>query len=151
MKQITNWTYNDIALYAKGWYERKDLFQDLSQIFCKIYGYMPENLHEVAHMMLIALDSISAQLETGEKVWWDSYARIFEDVDHRVDFYDMDRDTAIISTVLSIVQGLDRKDIALKKPVYSKHGYFRMRGPKSMTYAQMNREAEKYFEKEGNA
>lgn len=148
MKQITNWTYNDIALYAKGWYERKDLFKDMSYIFCEIYGYMPDNMHDIAHMMLLILDDLTSHLEPGEKVWWDSYARIFEDVDHRVDFYDMDRDTAIISTVLSIVQGLDRKDVVLNKPVYSKHGYFRMRGLKSMTYAQMNREAERFFGEE---
>lgn len=162
MLQITNWTYNDIALYAKGWYERKDLFKDMSHIFCKIYGYMPDNMHDIAHMMLLALDSISEHLEPGEKVWWDSYARVFEDVDHRVDFYNMDRDTAIVSTVLSIVMGLERKDIAMKKPVYGKKEYFRsspglfaseedVRKNRTKTYAQMNREAEKYFEKEGKA
>lgn len=160
MKQITNWTYNDIALYAKGWYERKDLFKDMAYIFCKIYGYEPDNMHDIAHMMLLVMDSLSEHLEHGEKIWWDSYARLFEDIDHRVNFYDMDRDTATVYAVLSIVQGLDRRDIALKKPVYGKHEYFR-KGPclfateedirknRTKTYAQMNREAEKFFGEEG--
>ncbi len=160
MKQITNWTYNDIALYAKGWYERKDLFKDMSHIFCKIYGYMPDNMHDIAHMMLLILDDLASHLEPGEKVWWNSYSRIFEEVDNRMTGYDMDRDTAITMTVLSIVQQLSRHDIGLKKPVYGKKEYFRshpglfaseedVRKNRTKTYAQMNREAEKFFGEEG--
>ena len=162
MIHITNWAYNDVALYAKGWYERKDLFQDMSYIFSKIYGYHPDNMHDIAHMMLLLLDDLAQHVEPGEKVWWNSYSRIFEEVDNRVNGYNLDRDTAITLTVLSIVQQLGRNEIGLKRPYYGKKEYFRaghgifatdedIRKDRSKTYKQMNREAERFFGEEGKA
>ena len=156
MKQITDWRYNDIALYAKGWYEPKDLFQDMGHIFEKIYGYFPDNMHEIARMMLRVLDDLRSYLEPGEQVWWDSFSGFFDNLERRS--YDYDINTAIVYEVIAIVQGIERRNIVMSKPVFGKKEYFRMgcglivtyedkRKNQTKTYKQMNKEAEKHFGK----
>ena len=61
---ITNYKYKDIILYAKGWYERKDIVEDLSYLFSQIYGWNPSECDGeytttcVANYMLLILDDL---------------------------------------------------------------------------------------------
>ena len=57
---------------------------------------------------------------------------------------------AIICLVLSILLEIERGEVELRKPVYGKKCHFRLGGmcekyPISMTYASMNKIAEKAF------
>lgn len=153
---IVNFTFNDIVLYSKGWYERKgNVVDDLGYLLSQVYGYYPVEEGEVAMYMLAVLDRLYEELrEDGVRLdemrWYASHKRFENEIRYRVSFYGYSRDMAIIYLVLSILQGLDRSEIVLNKPVYGKKCHFRMGGlfnkfPISMTYAEMNRIAERAF------
>lgn len=61
---IKNFTFNDIVLYAKGWYARSEnIVADLGYLLSKIYGWTPTREHDVAKMMLRALDKLYIELD----------------------------------------------------------------------------------------
>lgn len=157
---IRNFTYNDIVLYAKGWYERSDnICDDLGYLLDEIYGWCPIEEDEVARYMLHVLDSLYDELQKdGVDIrlngrWYGSHKRFEEEVRHRMVMYKQTRDKAIIYLVLSILQELTKDEIELKKPVYGKKCHFRMgqlfggRFPISMTYTTMNKVASKMFDR----
>ena len=157
---IRNFTYNDIVLYSKGWYERSDnICDDLGYLLDEIYGWCPIEEDEVAMYMLHVLDKLYDELQKdGVDIrlngrWYGSYKRFEEEVRHRMVMYKQTRDKAIIYLVLSILQELSRDEIELKKPVYGKKCHFRMgqlvggRFPISMTYTTMNKVASKMFDR----
>ena len=156
MKQITDFKYNDVVLYAKGWYERSgNICEDLDYIFSKIYGWTQPTEQEVSHRMMIVLDRLYEAADVTKKdcpyCWYMSHALFEEEVRKRISLYkDCSRDMAIVLTVLSILQGLSKDDIKLNAPHYGKKEHFRMgslcgKNPISMTYTEMNRLAQQMF------
>jgi len=158
MKPLGDWHFNDLALYAKGWYERKDLVEDMKHIFEMIYGYSPENKHELVRMMFQVLDRLHDHLEPGDRYWWTSFVSLDDQITRNICIYNEDRDEAIIHTVLSILMEMDASVLCMKKPVYSKKMYFRkgpglcashedVRKSRTVTYKQMNEDASRFFDK----
>lgn len=153
---IKNFTFNDIVLYAKGWYERsEDIIADLGYLLSKIYGWTPTREHDVAMMMLRVLDKLYVELDLSRNAsqrWYASHFQYEEEIEHRMSLYGYSRDKAIIALVLCILQGLERTEIELKAPHYGKKEHFRMgclfgKTPISMTYKEMNKHAEQMFKK----
>lgn len=155
MKRITNFTFNDIVLYSKGWYERKFICEDLDYLFLKIYGWTTPNEREVAHRMMRVLDCLykaaEVTIDDCPRGWLMSHTAFDEEVTKRRLLYPgCTRDMAIIYTVMSILQGLTKDEIKLNPPHFGKKEHFRMgmligEWPKSMTYTEMNRRAQKAF------
>ena len=154
---IKNFLYNDIVLYAKGWYERSEnICEDLDYFFSQIYGWTSAREDEVAHRMMIVLDRLYEAADVFSRTnrpygWYISHASFEEEVRKRMSLYhDCSRDMDIIFTVLSVLQGLSKEEIELEPPFYGKHEHFRMgslfgKNPISMTYKEMNRRAEQMF------
>ena len=153
---IKDFTFNDIVLYAKGWYERsEDIVADLGYLLSKIYAWTPTREHDVAMMMLRVLDKLYIELELSRNTcpkWYASHFQYEEEIEHRMSLYECSRDKAIITLVLCILQGLERTEIELNPPHYGKKEHFRMgclfgKNPISMTYKEMNKRAEQMFKK----
>ena len=153
---ITNFTFNDIVLYAKGWYQRSEkICEDLDYLFSKIYGWTSPREEEVSHRMMIVLDRLYEAAEVTPKKcpwgWYMSHASFEEEIRKRMSLYNnCSRDMAIILTVLSVLQGLSKDEIKLNRPHYGKKEHFRMGSlfgdnPISMTYTEMNNRAAKMF------
>ena len=142
---IENFTYNDIILYAKGWYKREDIVKDLAYIFGQIYGWVSESEHEIAYKMLRVIDRIDEELKD-TKYQRVNLQRFYSEVhDHYVCLYNVSFDMGIILWCLSRMLELNREYIKLNPPHYGKKEHFRMDGKPSMTYAEMNRIAKKMF------
>lgn len=151
---ITNFVYNDIVLYSKGWYYKNgNILEDLGYLFSKIYAWTPKTEKEIGHMMLIVLDKLCEQLDTPISPYrfYNKHSLFMEEIQNRMRMYNQSMDMAIIYLVRGILQGLSREEIKLNKPHYGKKEYFRMGTlfgkipPISMTYTEMNRMAAKTF------
>ena len=153
---ITNFRYNDIVLYSKGWYEKSgNIAEDLDIIFQKIYGYSDSDEKAIAHKMLMVLDRLYEE----KNIKFDSnshlhcFVGLYEEISRYMWLYDISRDMALIMVVLSILSQLSKDEIKLKAPHYGKKEPFRLgkmfgdKYPISMTYKEMNRIAEKTFGK----
>lgn len=156
MKQIKDFTYNDIVLYAKGWYERSNnICEDLDYLFSKIYGWTSPREDEVSHRMMIVLDRLYEDADVNKiernNCWYMSHSKFEDEVRKRISLYkNCTRDMAIILTVLSVLQGLSKEEIKLNRPHYGKSEHFRMgslcgKNPISMTYTEMNNRAIRMF------
>lgn len=154
---ITNFVYNDIVLYAKGWYEKSDnISSDLGYLFSKIYAWTPKSDEEVAHFMLITIDTLYEQLgvsftTNGYGKYNNSFASFHEEIKRRMHLYNVSYEKAIILWTMSILMQLDKEQIKLNAPKYGKKEHFRMgrafggKYPISMTYTEMNRRAKQVF------
>lgn len=150
---ITDFKYNDIVLYCKGWYRKNDnILEDLGYLFSQIYGWTPTKESEIAHMMLVALDRLYEELEVpiNSYRFYNKHALFKEEVQKRMNIYEQSMDMAIICLVRSIFQGLSKDEIKLTTPHYGKKEHFRLgslfgKYPVSMTYTEMNRIALKAF------
>ena len=146
-------TYSDVVLYAKHWYERNDLIEDLGYIFSKIFGWTPDREHEIAEMMLMVLDAfyekVGIQLNGKEDGFWNnSFQSFYRAIRERATFYNISYDRAVIKHVLSILSRSPREALTklhIKPPHYGKKEHFRMDGKPSMTYKEMNRIAKETF------
>ena len=151
MKQIVDFIYNDIVLYAKGWYERIDLYEDLGYLLSKIYGWTPKRDDELAYFMLNILERIyEAQDKKFSSGYLCSFASFWNEVNRYSDIYECTYNRAIILLVLSRLQGLSGEEIKLNPPHFGKKEHFRMGmlfgdWPKSMTYKEMNNRVAKLF------
>ena len=154
---ITNFLYNDTVLYAKGWYEKSDnILNDLGYLFSKIYAWTPKSEEEVAHFMLITIDTLYEQLGVSFTTnsygrYNNSFASFHEEINRRMRLYEVSYEKAIILWAISILMQLDKEQIKLNAPKYGKKEHFRMgrafggKYPISMTYAEMNRRAKQMF------
>lgn len=149
---ITNWKYNDVALYAKGWYERTDIIKDLSYLFSKVYGWMPNEEHaeaDIANFMLRIVDNL---IENKIHVMFPctTCSGLISEIKHYSSLYELSFDMATIRLVLSILLDISREDIKLNPPHFGRSEHFRLgcigkRYPISMTYTTMNKHAQKAF------
>lgn len=150
---IKDFIFNDIVLYAKGWYQRSEnIVDDLGYLFSKIYGWQPTTEKEVADFMVRVLDKLYEQKEITFKA--DSNMHCFtgfhNEVNRRMSIYNVSYNRAVILLVLSELQQLSVDEIKLKAPHFGKKEHFRMgmlfgEWPKSMTYKEMNKRAQKAF------
>lgn len=151
MKPIENFTYNDIVLYAKGWYEKTDLYEDLGYLLSKIYGWTPKRDDELAHFMLDVLERIyEAQDKKFSSGYLCSFTSFWNEVNRYSDIYECTYNRAIILLVLGRLQGLTKDEIKLNPPHYGKKEHFRLgcllgKYPISMTYTEMNRRVQQMF------
>ena len=159
MKRIENFLYNDIVLYAKGWYRSKgnETWKDLAYFFGEIYAWTPQCESEVSLLMLKILEKLYIEFELDrnpEKIcgkWYASPFTLEQEIRKTMIFYNCNRDNATIIVVLEVLMNMSNDEIKLNKPVYSKKNPFRLGGaftnyPVSMTYSEMNRIASKYFD-----
>lgn len=153
MKQVENFTFNDVVLYAKGWYykEGNTIVQDLYHILGEIYLMPVENEKEVARIMLIALDEflelrgVSFDSNANGK-YYNGFSAFHNAVERKMHSYNVvSHDMATILVVLEVFNRLGRDEIKLKRPVYGKKMYFRMPRPISTTYKEMNKIAIEMF------
>ena len=146
-------TYSDVVLYAKYWYERNDLIDDLGYIFSNIFGWKSDCEHEIAQMMLMALDAfyekVGIQLNRKEDGFWNnSFESFYRAIRERATFDNNSYDRAVIKHVLSILSRSPKdalKKLNIKPPHFGKKEHFRMNGKQSMTYKEMNRIAKETF------
>ena len=156
MKKITDFPFNDIVLYAKGWYERTDnVFEDIKKCIKQDNHYNVwdgMSKRDICSLMLRCLDKIYSYLDEDDKKcqrWLYSHAAFLEKIEHNMNFYGNTYEEAIVYAVLSILAELTIDEIELKAPKYGK-GYRRIGGmftdyPISMTYKEMNKIAQKAF------
>lgn len=169
MEKITNFEWNDLVLYSKGWYDNntntEDEFFNRIETIIKMNGnrsyYDKMSREEIMHMMLNAHRQIISRLNDDEKQtpFWAATPETFyqqvKDWMRRAEWYyntKISFDYATARVILDVMSQLTLEQIDLKKPVYGK-GRLRMgtmfgeTRPISLTYTQMNREAEKVFGK----
>lgn len=141
---IEDFRYNDIILYAKGWYKRTDIVKDLAYLFRQVYGWVDENERDIAHKMLRVMDRINEELKDTnyQQV---NLQRFYDEVHNDVCLYKVSFDMGIILWSMSQMMQLGKEHIKLNPPHYGKKEHFRMNGKPSMTYAEMNRIANKMF------
>lgn len=147
---ITDFTYNDIVLYCKGWYQRTNVIDDLAYLFSKVYGWAPENETEVAKMMLRVIDKL---YEAKEVKFSDShgFSSFYDRVQNNMRLYESSFDMAVIRNCMSVLMELPREEIKLNPPHFGKKEHFRLgmllgSYPISQTYTEMNRIVKKSFE-----
>lgn len=153
MEKIKNFVFNDVVLYAKYWYEHTNIIDDLGYIFGEIYG-LPSDMTEaeVAEISLRVLDKLCEEYHARgiHNKWYMSFYQFENKVSNNKGLYECSRELAVIRTVLSILCDMELTDIELNKPVFGKDKHFRLgnmfiKYPKSMTYTNMNKHAEKFF------
>ena len=158
MEKITDFAFNDVVLYSKGWYERTgDIFADLKACFEEDnrYNTWPGMTpRDICRLMLICLEKVYDHLDDEDKKngrWLCSHAAFLDKIEHNMKFYENTYEEAIVYAVLSILGCMSRDEIELKKPVYGKGrrriGEMFRATPKSMTYTEMNRRAAAVFDK----
>ena len=156
MQKITNFRFNDIVLYAKGWYQRTDnIFEDIKKCieednYYNVWNKMSER--DICSVMLKCLDNIYEYLDDNDKKngrWLYKHSAFLDKIEHNMKFWGNTYEEAIVYTILSILGELSVDEIELKKPKYGK-GRRRLGGmfndyPISMTYKEMNKIAQKTF------
>lgn len=157
---IENFAFNDLVLYAKGWYKRTDLLSDLGYIFGNIYAWVPTTEEEIARLMLMAIDELYTQL--GMKFdsqhygrYRNSFSAFYDEIGRRMKLYNLSFNMAIILFGLSIFAGLERSLLKLNPPHFGKKEHFRLgmmlgEYPISQTYTEMNRIVNNFFKEDTN-
>ena len=159
MEKIKDYTFNDIILYAKGWYKGTDnICEDLGYFFSKIYWVSDYNEGTIAMRMLRLLDDIYNKLSLNRNPehlagkWLATHTQFEGEVKRLMMLYNFNRDMAIIHAVLGVLHSMTCDEIELNPPKYGKKERFRMGCigydfPISQTYKEMNRIAQKFFAK----
>ena len=146
---IKNFIFNDIVLYCKGWYQTPKgdtMLDDLSYLFSKIYAWTPKTEEDIAHFMIIVLDTLYEN-----KKFNNDFSNLFNEVKRNMRLYQCSFDMAIILYISSVLQRLSIDEIKLNAPHYGKKEHFRLgmiigEYPISQTYTEMNRIAQKAFD-----
>lgn len=142
---ITDFIYNDIVLYCKGWYYKDgNMLEDLGYLFSKIYGWVPTTIKEIAYFMLRAYTDYL--YESGETHNYDAYqdwlTRFHREINDYMCLYHCDFNMACIRWVKFNFVQVGMKTIKLNRPIYNKKQYFRLGGKyankQGMTYKHMN-------------
>lgn len=159
MERIENFTFNDIVLYAKGWYKGSgDICEDLGYFFSKVYWVYNKDEAHIAMLMLRLLDNIYNKLQLNRNPehiagkWLATHIQFECEILRLMNLYDYNRHQAIIHAVLGVLHSMTRDEIKLNPPTFGKKERFRLgcigvEYPISQTYKEMNRIAKKYFEK----
>ena len=169
MEKITNFEWNDLVLYSKGWYDNNTNTE--TEFFNRIEEVIKLNTNrsycdkmsrdDIMKMLFNAHGQIVSHLTDEEKkspYWCATPKYFYEAVKgwmRRAEWYynqSISLDYATARVILDIMSDMTTEQIEMKKPVYGK-GRLRIGTlfgepkPISFTYTQMNREAEKVFGK----
>ena len=151
MKQITNFRFNDVVLYAKGWYEHTENFMKDLEKYIRMnndYWYPKEMSDtDIMNYMLKALDIVYAHCDAEElknHFLYHSHGAFLERVRYKQSFFNVSFEYAACLIVYGILQGLDRSQIELNAPRYDKKhryggGLFSKKSTHGMTYKEMYR------------
>ena len=161
MAAIENYEWNDVILYAKGWYERSgNVFADIAECIkrnANRYIIIPkteERLKEFAvYWLLFVLDDLHSKFnvdEHSEGFWLYGYHNFYSKVLNRQSFFELTHEEAVCWCVLEVFMMLDSKKVKLNRPVYKRGerriGSLSGNHPISMTYKHMNDIAKRIFE-----
>lgn len=159
MDKIKDYTFNDIVLYAKGWYKRTDnICEDLGYFFKRVYWVSNCSEAHIALLMLRLLDDVYNKLslprnpECVAGKWLATHNQFESEVRLLMALYGCNRDIAIIHTVLGVLHSMTKDEIELNPPKFGKKERFRLGCigedyPISQTYTEMNRIVQKHFAK----
>jgi hypothetical protein len=97
--------------------------------------------------MIKVLDELN---KLNDKKYFNDHFSFEQEIRNMIRLYDCSRDKAIIYLVLSVLYNLSNKEIKLNKPIYGKKEKFRLgnffgKNKISMTYKEMNKIADKFF------
>ena len=163
--RITNFRFNDIVLYSKGWYEpTENILNDLGYLFSKVYGWNATEVYknketieeEIARMMIKAIDYLyelkGIKFDTNfNGRWSNSFTSFMGEINKRMRLNNtLTFNMACIQWAMFIFSQLADDEIKLNPPHYDKHEHFRKgmmfgKHPISMTYTEMNRIAQEAF------
>lgn len=168
MDKIKDFEWNDLVLYSKGWYENYSSNED--EFFTEIEKVIRLNKNRsyerkmwkstIMHFLFSAHEKIISHLSESERTsphWCATPKTFYEEVSNfvrRAKMYyntEVSMDYACARVIIQVMSELTNDQIELKRPVYGK-GRLRIgsmwgeRRPISLTYTQMNREAEKCFD-----
>lgn len=169
MEKIKNFEWNDLVLYSKGWYDNdthtEDEFFDRIEAVIKMNGnrsYMEKmRRSDIMRWLFNAHDQITRHLSDEEKMnpyWratpWNFYNEVKEWMRRSEQYYNekISMDYASARVILDVMSNMTKEQIEIRKPVYGKGkmrigSMFGGKRPVSLTYTQMNREAEQVFGK----
>lgn len=151
MKKIENFRFNDVVLYAKGWYEHTNNFMKDLEKYIRMnndYWYPAEMSDiDIMNYMLKALDIVYAHCDAEElktHFLYHSHGAFLERVRYKQNFFNISFEYAACMIVYGILQGLDRSQIELNAPRYDKKhryggGFFSKKSTHGMTYKEMYR------------
>lgn len=140
--------YNDLILYAKGWYASKGVIcEDLQHIFSKHYVGVTSSSFDISNRLIRVMDELNKKLPNP---LCKSYTQFFNDIYYRCQVLDLSFEDSIIKTILDYLFNLTSADFPLTPPSFSKKSYFRLgsyfkKYPQSMTYTEMNRIVKQSF------
>lgn len=169
MEKIKDFEWIDLVLYSKGWYENDSSNED--EFFKEVENVIRLNERRsyekkmsretIMHFLFTAHEKIISNLNEYERTsphWCATPKTFYEEVRNfirRARMYyntEVSMDYASARVILTIMSNMTKDQIEMKRPVYGK-GRLRMgsmfgaKRPISLTYKQMNREAEKVFGK----
>lgn len=159
MDKIKDYTFNDIVLYAKGWYKGTDnICEDLGYFFKRVYWVSNCSEAHIAMLMLRLLDDVYNKLslprnpECVAGKWRTTHIQFESEVRRLMALYGYNRDIAIIYAVLDVLHSMTKDEIELNPPKFGKKERFRLgcigrSYPISQTYKEMNRIVRQHFEK----
>ena len=169
MEKIKDFEWNDLVLYSKGWYENYSSNED--EFFAEIEKVIRLNENRfyerkmrkatIMHFLFSAHEQIISHLTECEREiphWCATpkyfYDRVKEFMWRAETFYGnmVSTDYACARVIIQVMSELTNDQIEFKRPVYGKGrlrigSMFGGRRPISLTYTQMNREAERSFGK----
>lgn len=161
MKPIQNFEWNDLILTAKGWYESTgSLTTDFAISLERndnrsiVISNKNDTKRVASILMNVVMPSLWEALPedvVANRCWLHHSDDFYRTISDNMRLYECDFDEAVLLAVHNILCNyITKEHIALNKPVYGKgrrrlgnpfHKY-----PKSMTYAEMNRRAERLLE-----
>ena len=169
MEKIKDFEWIDLVLYSKGWYENYSSNED--EFFAEVEKVIRLNENRsyerkmrkatIMHFLLSAHEQIISHLSESERTsphWCATPKRFYERVKEFMwraeTFYGntVSMDYACARVIIQVMSELTNDQIEFKRPVYGKSrlrigSMWGERRPISLTYTQMNREAEKCFGK----
>lgn len=163
MATIENYEWNDVILYAKGWYKKSgNVFADVAECIkrntnrCIRVPKREDDLKSFAvYWLLKILDDLHEKFNVDEKsgqFWLYGHHNLYSEVIKRQSFFELTYEEAVCWCVLNVLMELNRYQVKLNPPVY-KRGERRLGNnlskdeyPISMTYKHMNDIAKRIFE-----
>lgn len=169
MEKIKDFEWIDLVLYSKGWYENDssnedEFFKEVENVIRlneRRYYEKKMSRETIMHFLFAAHEKIISNLNEYERTsphWCATPKTFYEEVSNfirRAKMYyntEVSMDYAAARVILTIMSNMTKDQIEMKRPVYGKGrlrmgSMFGVKRPISLTYKQMNREAEKIFGK----
>ena len=154
MEKIKDFHFYNLVLAAKHWYvrgENENIYDFILRLVKLEDKYIVfekrEHKKEAVRYCLMCLDELAKYFRSnGVSKWWDNYYTMKCEIDKYLNIYGAEcYEEAFILFVFNILMMLDKEEISLPKPIYGK-GYPRFINGNGMTYMEMNKKADKFFQ-----